>query len=170
MRTNEGICEDCSALPDIDDGPAPLLKINIPRMVLESTLLMLLALTLGVGMMWLIYSEPNNNVPVVIPAGAVCWLAGLLSLLPMLLLRYAGREWLAQSFIMMMGVRLIGTLIGGVVVCLVFIEPEMRKLFGLSTAVFYIVFLVWETVSVVGIVNKLYGRPIPDKANQPQDT
>jgi hypothetical protein len=94
--------------------------------------------------------QGSEGVAAMVAGGIICFIAALASLAPMAIHRRCGVENLWQAYIMGIFIRLALTVVFGALYYIV-MRPDLT-FYALCVAIFYMIFLAWETYQAVGMV------------------
>jgi hypothetical protein len=91
-----------------------------------------------------------DGIAAMIAAGIICFVAVLASLAPMAINRRYGCDNWWQAYVMGIFVRMVLTVVFGVLYYLL-MRPDLT-FYALCVAIFYVIFLAWETYQAVAMV------------------
>ena len=110
----------------------------------------------GIVLMLLWSDNPRQAVVSVIFAGLICLIMTIISLVPLTIAMRGHRDWLGQACLAGTTIRLLLTLFAGLAVRELVIEPRQKTAFVLWLLGFYLILLVWETITTAGIIKMVY--------------
>ena len=126
------------------------------RLSVQATVTVSAIMVPGIALMLLWSPHPQQAVIPVISAGLICLIMTIISLIPLTVATRAYRDWLGHAFLAGTTIRLLLTLFAGLTVHELAIEPRQKTTFILWLVGFYLVLLVWETITATRIIKMFY--------------
>lgn len=137
------------------------MRVGMLKLSSQATVIILVVLGLGWASMGHWSSQPHQAVVAMIFAGLVCLVMAIVSLIPIVWAANRKRQWLGEACLAATGIRMLLTLFGAILVYGLAIEPGQQVVFALWTVGFYLILLVWETITALRIAKGSYRTAAP---------
>jgi hypothetical protein len=131
-------------------------QTGLLRLSIQAALTVAAIMVPGIALTLLWSTDPQQAVIPVISAGLICLIMTIISLIPLTVAMRAYRDWLGHACLAGTTIRLLLTLSAGLAAYALVIEPQQKITFVLWLLGFYLVLLVWETITVVRIIKMFY--------------
>jgi len=131
-------------------------QTGLLRLSIQAALTVLAVMLPGIALTLLWSTDPQQAVIPVIYAGLICLIMTVVSLIPFTVATRACRDWLGHVCLAGTTIRLLLTLFAGLTVHELVIEPRQKITFVLWLLGFYLVLLVWETITAARIIKMFY--------------
>ena len=139
------------------------MSVNMHRLSFQAVLIVAAVILLGIGPVCLWSSRPRQAVEAMVFAGMICLCMGIISLVPLVKAARHHPDWLGQAWLAGTVIRLLLTLIGAILVYFAVIEPRQIKVYTSWIVCFYLILLVWETLTATKMVKMFYKIPSSDE-------
>ena len=124
----------------------------LTRLSIQAALTVLAIMVPGIALMLFWSTDPQQAVIPVISAGLICLVMTIISLIPLTVATRAYRDWLGHACLAGTTIRLLLTLFAGLAIYTLVIASRQKMAFVLWSLCFYLVLLVWETITSVRII------------------
>ena len=131
-------------------------QIGLLRLSIKAALAVLAIMLPGIAFVLFWSTDPQQAVIPVISAGLICLIMTIISLIPLTVATRVYRDWLGHACLAGSTIRLLLTLFAGLAAYELAIEPQQKMTFVLWLLGFYLVLLVWETITAAGIIKMFY--------------
>jgi hypothetical protein len=98
-------------------------------------------------------NEPLAHLSIMTVAALICLAGTIAGLVPLVFLAIKNASWMGRAFLLSVPLRLLSTLILGLLGCM-FISNQQRNALLLWLTGYYLLMLAWETALAVKFVNK----------------
>jgi len=139
--------------------------MSLLRLSFQALLVVAAGTGLGAVILWWGSERLGGDFVSLIWAGVLCLSVGIISLVPLRLAAKHGGECLSQAYLAGTGLRFLLTLSLGMLVYNYFMESSQKVAFALWTLVFYLLLLVWETLTALRLVKNFYPSSAGGRSN-----